>query len=163
MAFNSLRHERLNSKSSFKLFAWVFQTRSPNISIDVDRKGIVHCVFDDKENNTKALAANDRSSAAPTIMQNYMRRQWWSLFDGTWPAHHITVWDAISWTMSAKYYARMLVSIRHNFSQCERAPICRQSCAGTNLCRITVAAGIAIWTRPNLSCMIALAQVLGSY
>ena len=39
-------------------------------------ESVVHCVFDDKEKNTKALAANDRRPAAPTIMQNYMRRRW---------------------------------------------------------------------------------------
>ena len=38
------------------------------------RSPLVHCVFDDKEKKMKALAANDRSPAAPTIMQNYMRR-----------------------------------------------------------------------------------------
>ena len=101
MAFNTLRHERLNSKSSFKSFSWVFRTNAQALPSTWTER-VVHCAFDDKEKNTKALAANDRSLAAPTIMQNYMRRRWWSLFDATWPARHITVWDAISRTMSAK-------------------------------------------------------------
>ena len=62
------------------------------------------------------------------------------LFDDTWPAYHMTVWDSSRGLCRQSSYARMLVSIRlvTFLDWCERVPICRQSCAGTNSCRITV-------------------------
>ena len=63
-----------------------------SISIDVDRKVIVHCVFDDNDTNTKVLAANDRNLAQNIISNTiYATSVVGLLFDGTWPAHHMTV------------------------------------------------------------------------
>ena len=54
---------------------------------------VVHCVFDDKDKHTRALAANaSPEPGAKYDMQNYNATLVVGiLFDGTWPAHHMTV------------------------------------------------------------------------
>ena len=139
----------LNFKSSYKSFAWVFQTWCPHISIDVDWNGSEFCRahrFSMTNTNRRkhTLAPNDRDRiwqecGAKYYKQNCVsvRRQWCCSMA---PGLHIT-WPSAPPSRGLcrqSSYARMLVSIRYNFSQCERELICRQSCAGTNLCRITV-------------------------
>ena len=66
----------------------------------------MHWVFDDKNKNTKTLAANDRSPAQNNyfickIICDVGGIVTVLLLYDTCPAHHMTVWDAISRTMSA--------------------------------------------------------------
>ena len=102
----------------------------------MDRQCSALCVWWQRQSN-ESFVSEWQEPGAKYYKQNYVWRRCvvrWYLA--------CTSHDHLSCHL-ADYVAKMAVPgcyilIRHNFAQCERAPICRQRWTGTNVCRITV-------------------------